>query len=437
MKPSTLLALPLSLLLHIVNAQELEGSWHQHRDEIDGALEQETGLGRDLEVQQKLARQSPVRVRKMSEDEGEMFFLHYWAFEDSSSSDNLSVASAPIVLHTIHDRPLALLGRSLFSRDSQCPANTESCSVIDSSLCCPSGQTCVATKSGVGCCASADGCDTVAGCDTNAGYTSCPDTYSGGCCVPGSTCKGGSVCVIAGTSTVVLTLSPSTVTAGMTTVTGSSGTTTYVLPPSTIAGYMTTVTVTQSISGQVSTVTQPTTVVIAGSLTSTTSSSVSATASAPVIPNSISSSDSAVSAAAQVTTTTTITPSTSDETCPTGFYMCSAYYIGGCCRVGRNCDTTSCLATDSTAIVSSGPTVVVAATATASQGSCANGWSLCGSDAGGGCCPRGYLCGTSCTATVSGESNTGKEAPSSASVVGAVWSLVAMGVLAGVGMVML
>ena len=30
---------------------------------------------------------------------------------------------------------------------------------------------------------------------------------------------------------------------------------------------------------------------------------------------------------------------------------------------------------------------------------CAGGWFSCGSSGGGGCCPSGYSCGTSCTAT--------------------------------------
>ena len=30
---------------------------------------------------------------------------------------------------------------------------------------------------------------------------------------------------------------------------------------------------------------------------------------------------------------------------------------------------------------------------------CAQGWFNCGSGGGGGCCPSGYSCGTSCTAT--------------------------------------
>ena len=92
----------------------------------------------------------------------------------------------------------------------------------------------------------------------------------------------------------------------------------------------------------------------------------------------------------------------SSGSCPTGFYACEAYYAGGCCRTGRNCDTTSCPATSSTTIISSGVTVVVpvgaAATLATPSGACASGWSTCAASVGGNCCPSGWQCGTaSCT----------------------------------------
>ena len=42
-------------------------------------------------------------------------------------------------------------------------------------------------------------------------------------------------------------------------------------------------------------------------------------------------------------------------------------------------------------------------------GNCAQGWFTCAVDDGGGCCPSGYLCGQSCTATATG---AGATAPS-------------------------
>ncbi|EEA27653.1 GPI anchored protein, putative [Talaromyces marneffei ATCC 18224] len=113
------------------------------------------------------------------------------------------------------------------------------------------------------------------------------------------------------------------------------------------------------------------------------------------------------------TTITSSTPSSTSvsstvSTCPTGFYACSAVYAGGCCRTGRNCDTTSCPATPSTTLINTDgitiavPTGSAATTATESSGSCATGWFSCAASAGGGCCPNGYVCGSSCTASSSG-----------------------------------
>lgn len=89
------------------------------------------------------------------------------------------------------------------------------------------------------------------------------------------------------------------------------------------------------------------------------------------------------------------------DICPTGFYACSAVYHGGCCQTGRNCDTTSCPTTSSTTFTSNGETIVVPVTTGSSHntGKCARGWFSCADTAGGGCCPVGFACGTSCTAT--------------------------------------
>jgi hypothetical protein len=78
----------------------------------------------------------------------------------------------------------------------------------------------------------------------------------------------------------------------------------------------------------------------------------------------------------------------------------------GCCRTGRDCSTTSCPAASSTTIITTnGVTIVVPlsdapTTPTETATACADGWFLCGADAGPvfGCCPSGYMCGTaSCT----------------------------------------
>jgi hypothetical protein len=80
----------------------------------------------------------------------------------------------------------------------------------------------------------------------------------------------------------------------------------------------------------------------------------------------------------------------------------------------------------------------IGAGSAALTGSCANGWFSCAASVGGGCCPSGYGCGTSCTAMASGESNVGKGAPSEAAnarVYG--WVLLSLGILSGAGMVFL
>ncbi|KAG9502970.1 hypothetical protein J7337_005805 [Fusarium musae] len=120
-------------------------------------------------------------------------------------------------------------------------------------------------------------------------------------------------------------------------------------------------------------------------------------------------------------TGTSVTLSDDGETqtgCPTGFYGCLATHGGGCCRTGRNCDVHDCPA-PSTTIVSNGATVVVLATdappAPGPSSTCADGWFLCGRDAGpvAGCCPDGYDCGTaSCfTAQASETGRVQKEFP--------------------------
>ena len=524
---SHFLSLPASLLGLIAasrcaDAQALEWPYSLPRTTryLSG---DEAHVKRDLEIRQRLQWQAPVGMRKMGSDEGEKFWLHDWDFgqtqADSIREHNLNSsqafvsASRPISPHIDHDRPFSLFGRSISARQALCPTDTFSCSSIGSDLCCQTGQTCATISGKVGCCAAGQTCNAVAACDTSAGYTSCDDNNFGGCCIPGAQCEG-SGCVFYGTQTLTVTLAASTVTSGMsyTTASDSAGTTTYAVPVSTsvvVSGYTTTVTVTESISGQGTTVVQPTTVVVVptvGSSTSAISTSQpaastsattaefipitqgtfactasftacptelgggcclsgqvcatnnlcldasstagpSATAVAPIIPTSasISTTDTLVSVA-------TAASSTSDLGCPTGFYMCSAYYVGGCCRVGRNCDSTSCPASESTAVLSSGATVVVPVTSTTAlgggastaaaandQGSCANGWYSCNADVGGGCCASGYTCGTaSCAATASGLGDTAKQAPSSsANVMRWAWGFFALTLSAGVGMVWL
>lgn len=112
--------------------------------------------------------------------------------------------------------------------------------------------------------------------------------------------------------------------------------------------------------------------------------------------------DNAVPPARPTSLSTTSHASTSRvDVCPTGFYACSAVYHGGCCQTGRDCDTTSCPTTSSTTLTTNGKTIIVPVTTGTSHntGKCAKGWFSCADTAGGGCCPSGFACGTSCTAT--------------------------------------
>jgi hypothetical protein len=122
-------------------------------------------------------------------------------------------------------------------------------------------------------------------------------------------------------------------------------------------------------------------------------------------------------------TTTTMHSSIPGAGCPTGYYACLAYYPGRCCQIGRDCSHTSCPIEASTTLVNSNGLTIIAPTGSgvsrnsvAITGACASGWVSCAVGFGGGCCPAGYACGTSCTATASGGQGNvvGKTAPNSA-----------------------
>ncbi|EME44817.1 hypothetical protein DOTSEDRAFT_173192 [Dothistroma septosporum NZE10] len=405
--PATLLALTIAQC-----AEALEAQWPYNLPRHAKYYpEDEPHVKRGLGAQELLQWHAPQGVKKMGDDPGEKFFLDYWEFEEQSaahSATSLNISglrrtvvydettrydndTATCMLHapfrgqTTDERSpfFHLFRRSLLMRDFQCPTGTTSCSNIGSDLCCQSSETCVNTNDGVGCCPNGGSCgQEVAACDTSAGYSSCPNSKNGGCCLPGFECLD-TGCVFYGTQTVIATASPATVT------TGTVNPTTVTEQPA-----------------------QGTTVVVAGEGSTTT-----------------------VTITDQGSTVTT-TPASGTDSCPTGFYMCSAVYLGGCCRVDRNCDTTSCPSSDSTAVVTSGLTIQAGA---GSTGSCASAWSSCAADVGGGCCPPGFACGTQCTATNGGQTTT-KVVASAGAVVNVDrygWSFLGFGVLVGMGMVWL
>ncbi|KAJ5420240.1 hypothetical protein N7465_002759 [Penicillium sp. CMV-2018d] len=316
-------------------------------------------LQRNAAITSKLAAGPALGVKKMSEDEGEKFFLDYWSFGDDSSSGNISerylsdedgFSPARFVAQSYPFGPAYSLGsdgdsqflhrenndsaNNLFEkRDFKCPTGTTACvSIGRSDRCCGSGET----------------CEIVA--DTGHGNV--------GCCPSWKTCSG---------------------------MIGSCQ-----------SAYITVITVSVHSTVVLSTVTYST------KPQGTTSTSTSCSSSTTSPHNSKSTTNDGLAPPARPTNLSTVTSATrGSEVCPTGFYACSAVYQGGCCRTGRDCDTTSCPTTSSTTIISDGVTIVapVATTMPHSGGNrCAQGWFHCADTVGGGCCPMGFACGASCTA---------------------------------------
>ena len=236
------LNLPPSLLLLIATASDLAASerpWpYNLPPHVKYFPEDEMRVQSINELQSRMATQIPSVVRKMSADEGEMFFFDYWQFdavhsprrllsdasnlalehpklsaehEDRRGKLQLSPHGAaeisnvsdllfpPFPLHaetSIHHGSLFhFLRRELAERDYKCPAGTNDCSSIGRpNNCCATDETCViVTDTGngdVGCCPSGSTCSSqVSSCDTDAGYTSCPGSPNGGCCIPGFACQ--------------------------------------------------------------------------------------------------------------------------------------------------------------------------------------------------------------------------------------------------------
>ncbi|KAL4809698.1 hypothetical protein BDV18DRAFT_132621 [Aspergillus unguis] len=330
-------------------------------------------------------------LRKMGNDEGEKFFMHYWHYEEDDmvansteaqdGSSNTRIDRSSVLPRSHYFQPPFSPGSedlfgwnssSIDRRDFECPAGTNACTSINrSDSCCQTDETCVIvedTGSGdVGCCPAGQDCSgTIGSCWE--GYTSCSSSLGGGCCYPGYECvEEGCAHIV----TITLTLSSTTLTT----------TSTETIPATPTSSTTTTTTATTTTTS-----------------TSTSSTSSTGDLSPPDRPTSKS--------------TTTNSATETETSCPTGFYACAAVYQGGCCQTGRDCDTTSCPAKSSTTLESNGQTIVVAeptAAPSADEGDddssedsgpkrCASGWFSCADTVGGGCCPTGYACGSSCTA---------------------------------------
>ncbi|KGO62256.1 Mitochondrial substrate/solute carrier [Penicillium expansum] len=313
----------------LVSAENASGSTDLDSKEADTSpsLPANIILQRNAAITSQLAAGPALGVKKMSDDEGEKFFLDYWSFGDVFSSVNISerylsdeegFSPARFVAQSYPFGPSYSLGSdgdsellpreyndstdNLFEkRDFKCPTGTWACASIGrSDRCCGSGET----------------CEIVA--DTGHGNV--------GCCPSWKTCSG---------------------------TIGS-------------CAYVTVITVTVHSTVVLSTVTYST------KPQDTTSTSTLCSSPSASSHSSKSTTNDSLAPPARPTNLSVVTSATRGaDVCPTGFYACSAVYQGGCCRTGRDCDTTSCPTTSSTTMISDGVTIV-APVATTTQRSGGN-----------------------------------------------------------------
>ncbi|KAF2809718.1 uncharacterized protein BDZ99DRAFT_35198 [Mytilinidion resinicola] len=437
-----LLSLPSALLLLTISPSlaAVETQWpHNLPKHMKYFPEDEVHVKRGLQIQERLAWETPVGVKKMSTDEGEMFMFDNWIFQgdqeakellgragpDHASqhkqpdelgdqSANISTLIQPLSPLRPHSEQTGLrdsyarfaIRSLLMNRGFKCPEGTNNCSSINQpDSCCSTSDECITIPDNgygpVGCCPQGQNCVGAISCDTAQGYTSCPDSPNGGCCLPGYSCQDVGCIAVATSTAIVLPSSSSTVSSPASSVIPSSSSSAVI--SSAASSKSTAIVVVPTSLSSSSTYTcssgwftcaaslgggccqngrQCGSGIICSGTDSATRTSSSMVPSAPVRPTSNSGSD--------VTTTTITGPSV----CPTGFYVCSAYYPSGCCRVGMDCHTTgSCIQTASVSvIVSDGITIVaptgasVATTARGQGGSCPSGWYSCAANLGGNCC---------------------------------------------------
>ncbi|KAI1501983.1 hypothetical protein F5X99DRAFT_185585 [Biscogniauxia marginata] len=455
--PKAMLSLPPSLLLLL--AMQLGGG---------------SGAGHGQDNEQRLQKRSlPTAIKKMSLDEGEKFMPEFYAFappqsyaEAQSSSPSspfwaraaleltpeeealLAVNSSATISYrppfprhydyqwaekgagadtdvggrgdggwrsgSIYRRARDALAK-LQGRQFSCPDGTASCDNIDQpNYCCVEGTTCFVVTNApnagnVGCCPEGQNCGgSVGTCADDS--TACPAEVGGGCCVPGFVCADVG-CVASSASVITSTTVTSTVRTSPTPTTQVITVIVTVTPSSTPTPTTSTVTRTTTAGGETETETEP-----GGGIP-------------PVRPTS----------SGDTTTSTTApsspSPTTASDYCPTGFYACLARAGSGCCRTGRDCQTTSCpppspmttyTANGVTVAVPAGDASAASAAGPESAPGCAGGWFMCDAD-GGGCCPVGYACGTaSCTLQNAVETATvQKEVPGRAAErVRAAWGVV-------------
>ncbi|KAF7527883.1 hypothetical protein PCG10_001816, partial [Penicillium crustosum] len=307
----------------LISAEYTNGSEDLESKEADTSpsLPANFILQRNAAITSQLAAGLALGVKKMSEDEGEKFFLDYWSFGDDFSSGNISE-------------------RHLLDEDGFSPARFVAQSF-------PFGPSYSMDTNGDSQFLSRENNNSAVNLLEKRDFK----------CPTGTTALWGVDVVFRGAYITVITVS--------------------------IHSTVVLSTVTYSTKPQ-----------------DTTSTSYTPSATSPY--SSKSTTNDSLAPPARPTNLSTVTSNTrGSDVCPTGFYACSAVYQGGCCRTGRDCDTTSCPTTSSTTIISDGVTIVapVATTTQHSGGNrCAQGWFHCADTVGGGCCPMGFACGASCTA---------------------------------------
>lgn len=207
----------------LISAEYTNGSEDLESKEADTSpsLPANFILQRNAAITSQLAAGLALGVKKMSEDEGEKFFLDYWSFGDDFSSGNISerhlldedgFSPARFVAQSFPFGPSYSMdtnGDSQFlsrennnsavnlleKRDFKCPTGTTACvSIGRSDRCCGSGETCqIVADTGhgnVGCCPSWKTCSGMIG-SCQSGYTACSQALGGGCCIPGYDCVEG------------------------------------------------------------------------------------------------------------------------------------------------------------------------------------------------------------------------------------------------------
>ncbi|KAH7401597.1 hypothetical protein BKA66DRAFT_405692 [Pyrenochaeta sp. MPI-SDFR-AT-0127] len=422
---------PTMILLLCATPLRAEPQWpHNLPRHMKYFPEDEAHAKRGISIQERLQKEKPIGIKKMSADEGEMFMLQNWIFASDLHTrldfDDLGngtcQAQSPL-------RPLAeedFLSRMhirdvLLKRQFSCPSGTNDCSSIGApNVCCGTGTTCINVNSNsdagsVGCCPQGQTCAGTIRCDTANGYSSCPGVFEGTSTTYVPLPSSSALLPSSSTAVIVVPTTPSATPTPASTSVYTCSTGWFSCAASLGGGCCQ--------NGR--------TCATGASCLGDNPVSTQAP-SAPVRPTSGSATPSALP---------------TDDVCPSGFYVCSAYYPSGCCRVGRDCQTTgTCVLPTETILSTNGVIIVaptgagVATTAAPQGGSCPSSWYSCPANRGGNCCPNGYECGEQCTATASGQSGVSqKVAPSTASFVSelSLYMMTCAAILSGIAMIVL